>query len=249
MTLDLSRANLAKPTRTDAETGEDVYVYARSYGSEEFRVPAGTPVRRQDSRWSLLYNHHDRDPRRAFPNAEVSDGALVIPVCDMVDVLVSRTEPATLAREMWTNEEVRQEFVDQMVTGYTSGAVTDADRRRWLHGVREAVHSRALNEAVAKMVSLEHDMREKGRQFYSLDAYSRHYQKVLDTVAGLAGAKVVTELQEECGEHYLGHEADSEDFQIGRRHWNESRGYWRAKLEKLFPPPVEPTPDVGEEAP
>ena len=240
--VDLSRARPTEPDRTDEETGEDVYQVYRSYGVVEFRVPAGTVVRQQDIRWSN--RSQSTDPRGEFPNMIVQDGALVLPVCDLVGVIVSRTDPAVLAHELWADDDVRTEFMECLQSTYSS--LGDADRRKFLHSVQEVVHSTALDRAVSSLVSVEHDMRQKGMSHCRQDTYAQHYRNVLETVEALWGMAGRHEVTSRHGEAFAP-PADSQDFEVGRRHWTESREYWRKKLLDMFAPPPDPPEEKKED--
>lgn len=233
--MDISKAPIAKPDYRDADRNEDVYVFYGGYSTTEFRVPADTEVRKQDQRWSN--RRQGSDPRETLPNLEVKDGVIVLPFADLVGLIIERADPTELAKELWANDDVRAEFLHCLTSRYSDDNVTDADRRKFLRDVKEEVHSRALDQLVTKLNDLEYNAREAQRVRHDGWRYDGHYRNVLDTVEGIAGADVKAKLIARFGERYNSGLADHEDFQIGRKHWNEARDYWRKKTLELFPEP------------
>ena len=121
--MDISRAPIVEPEFRDADRNEDVYRVHRPYGSTEFRVPSGTEVRMQDARWSNRSS--SADPRHTLPNISVEGDAIVIPFCDIVEMVVARAEPAELAKSLWQNDDVREQFIYCMEERYSSGNIGD----------------------------------------------------------------------------------------------------------------------------
>lgn len=165
------------------------------------------------------------DPRRAFPNMEVVDGELRLPVADLVGEILRRTEPAELARALWGNQDVREAFLDEMAMSYRSQSeVTEAERREWLHKVRASVHSLTLDRACQKLFQAEYEHARYFDRFTMTTNLNRRLE-----AAGSA-------IRMEC-------EPEHPDFRIGGNAWNEARDYWRRMMVGRFSPPAEPMQD------
>jgi hypothetical protein len=164
----------------------------------------------------------DTDPRATLPNMEVTDGEIRIPLTDLVGEALKRLEPKDLAVALWDNEEVRAEFMDVLVTRYNQQGIEDADRRKFLEGVKEAVHSKELDVLAAKMALLE----------YALSKRSYFYHEVNSVNERLHEAGYV---DKEGNPIRLRHEDNDPDFKIAGKHWNEGREFWRAEVLKQFP--------------
>jgi hypothetical protein len=104
MSVTFTKRPAAKTAFTDIATGKDVYVEHRTYGSVEFRVPAGTPVTRDTQR---NYRGISADPRATLPNMEIREGAMVIPITDIVDEIIPG-KAWNEAREFWRTEVLRR---------------------------------------------------------------------------------------------------------------------------------------------
>lgn len=240
--VDISKPPAASPDFHDGNTNEDVYTVHRTYGSVEFRVPADTPVKRQDSRWS---NHPTGEPRSTFPNMEVREETILIPFCDIVEMIIARADPVELAKSLWANDEVRQEFIYCLTHQYSEGNVGDGDRRKVIAEIKEAIHSTALSALTSKISEVEHEVRERWRSNRYTHDYNAHYFSVLESIEHLHG----TEARKEIERRHMARFSrpfDDDDFGIGKKHWNECRDFWRAKTLELFPGPESPEaePDI-----
>jgi hypothetical protein len=232
MTIELTKRPLAEPNHIDGNTNEAVYVVHGTFGAKEFRVPAGTPVVVQDQRWAF---RDSSDPRRTLPNLEVRDGAVVVPLCDLVGEIVSRSEPVDLAKELWANDEVREEFIYCMAERYSEGGVGDADRRKLLDKVKEAIHSKALDKLADAMSGIEYRARDYFRIEERRGDFSHAYAVILELVAGASNVEeALARVVSRFGESYPSHDPLYREFEIGGFHWNEARDFWRAAVEKLF---------------
>lgn len=236
--IDVTRSRPATPSSVDPSTGEDVYRIPGQWTTHEVRVPEGTELRMQDNRWA---HKTSTDPRSTLPNVEVKEGVLVIPLSDMVEMVMARAEPADIARELWANDEVRDEFISCASTRYSSGGIGDEDRRKLLTALQSAVHDEALDVAVRQLQSMEHDVRQITVKNFRTDSYGMHYNRVLEWVERSCNDVAVAEFKREFGDSWPDRGPDSEDFAIGRKHWNESSTFWRKKLLEMFaPPPTQP---------
>lgn len=238
--IDISKAPLAKPARRESDTNEDVYLIHQSHTTTEIRVPADTPVRMQDSRW---YNRSSSDPRSTLPNMEIKEESILIPFCDIVEMIVARAEPVELAKALWENEDVRREFVECLTARYSQSHIVDRDRRVLVAGVNEEIHSKALDLLVDRVSNLEGTARDRWLQGHRDFNYNTHYQAVLDCVEHICGSDAKTALQKRFGERFRPYVEDEKDFDTVGKHWRECREYWRAKTLELFPGPEIPDGD------
>jgi hypothetical protein len=240
MSITLTKRPAVKPAFTDTATGEDVYVEHRAYSSVEFRVPAGTPVTRDTRRAGGYYGGGSADPRATLPNMEIREGAMVIPITDIVDEIVARAEPVDLAENLWQNEEVRERFIECMSERYAEGGIEDKDRRALLAKVGAVVHGQALDKLADAMVGLERDAVRKA-------AYWQGVRSINDTLRD-NNVRVPRSVKNEDGTWGTEHDLlqmriDPEAENIPGKAWNEAREFWRAEVLRQFPLPVqEPKP-------
>jgi hypothetical protein len=233
MSVTLTKRPAAKPAFTDTATGEDVYVEHRTYGSVEFRVPAGTPVTRDTQRSNRGI---DGDPRSTLPNMEIREGAMVIPITDIVDEIIARAEPVQLAEALWQNDEVRERFIECMAERYTQGGIEDKDRRALLAKVGAVVHGQALDKLADAMVGLE-------REAVRRAAYWQGVRSINDTLRD-NNVRVPRSVKNEDGTWGTEHDLlqmriDPEAENIPGKAWNEAREFWRKEVLRQFPLPAQ----------
>jgi hypothetical protein len=212
-----------KATVRHFEGNADGSVVATIYeiGKYQVRVP-GSQV---EVTYTVPGGYRDSNPRQTLPNMEITDGEVRIPITDFVEEILTRLSPVDLAKSLWENQEVRDEFMVCLVESF--GSFSDADRRKFLHEVKEAVHSKAIDTLHNKMSSIEYDLSK--RSFF--------YHQINDINAMLH--------DNECKRFdgtpiRLGHEDNDPVFKIGGTNWNEARDFWRQRVEELFPGPEEP---------
>jgi hypothetical protein len=240
MGVTFTKRPAAKPEFTDTETGEDVYVEHRTYGSVEFRVPAGTPVTRDTQR---NYRGIIADPRATLPNMKISDGAMVIPITDIVDEIVARAEPVDLAESLWQNDEVRERFIECMSERYAQGGIKDKDRRALLAKVGAVVHDQALDKLANAMAGLEREAVRRAAYWQGVaainDSLRDHNVRVSRSVKnddGTWGTELVL----------LQMRIDPEAENIPGKAWDEAREFWRKEVLRQFPMPA-PKGDANSE--
>jgi hypothetical protein len=236
MSITLTKRPAATPAYRDGNTGEDVYVEHRAYSSVEFRVPAGTRVTRDTQRSHRGVNG---DPRSTLPNMEICDGALVIPIADIVDEIIARADPVDLAEALWQNSEVRARFVECMSERYAEGGVDDEDRRSLLAKVGAVVHGQALDKLADAMVGLE-------REAVRRAAYWQGVRAINDTLRD-HNVRTPRSVKNDDGtwgtEHVLLQmQIDPEAENIPGKAWNEAREFWRKEVLRQFPLPAEDAP-------
>lgn len=233
MSITLTKRPAATPAYTDGNTGEDVYVEHRTYGSVEFRVPAGTPVTRETRR---DYRGVNGDPRLTLPNMEIREGAMVIPITDIVDEIIARADPVDLAEALWQNAMVRERFIECMSERYTQGGIDDADRRALLGKVSAVVHDQALDRLADIMARTEYETvrryafwQETGRINDTLRNHDIKTSRSVRNDDGTWGTELVL----------LQMHLDPEAEKVGGKNWTEAREFWRKEVLRQFPLPAD----------
>ena len=159
------------------------------------------------------------NPTDTFPNMEVVDGVLQIPIEDITDQILARAEPRELARALWQNDEVREQFMECLVDGFDG--LTDADQRTFIAKVKEAVHSTALDKAASKLASLEY---EHGKRF----SFWQEIDRINDTLRNLDVRLSDGSLLR------MRDPTQTDQFKIGGQVWNEARDHWRHEIRQIF---------------
>jgi hypothetical protein len=196
--------------------------------------------------------HRQTDPRSTFPNMDVTDGEIRIPVTDLVDEILSRIEPVELAKALWQNEDVKAEFMACLTTRYNESGIGDGDRRKFLAEVKEAVHDKALDRLANTMAGLEFDMDRRANQYHQIG-------RINDTLREL-DVKVSRGRKNDSGEWVTEpvllqfNQLDTStknpeggftrgELEVAGKAWEESRAFWRTEVAKRFPTPVDDEDD------
>lgn len=170
-------------------------------------------------------------PTDAFPNMEVVDGAMRIPLDDVVDAILSRVDPVEIATALWANDEVREQFVYALSERYSEMNVGDKDRRKFLAEVNGAVYSKALDEAVNKLGNLE----------------SRYGSKWFFWNQIIRARDIVRNIYPDAESEVRLADPDSDaDFRCTGSNWTEAREHWRKELLAMFPAPEAAPADEAE---
>lgn len=237
--MDLSTKKL-DPDYVDGNTKEAVYKIARSYGVTEFRVPDGTEVRQKEDRHRSMYGgpgrDHELDVKRELPNMFVSEDALVIPFEDMVATILSRAEPANLAKALWeASEDVKLNFMGALASHYYSPAVTDKDRRDFIARVGgEVVDGIALGMH-RKITELESKVRDERHRYDVWNEVQQWWTGALERVRHYVGEETMRAITKVAGSvPFQGPDPEYEEFRIAGKFWNESQHYWREKIAQLL---------------
>lgn len=227
-----------RPTKatTHQYLGGDKPAAVYEIGLYQVTVYDTTPGEHPEVTYCHKYRHTS-DPRSVLPNMDIADGEIRIPLTDLVGEALKRLEPVELAKALWQDDDVRAEFMECLVTRWSEQGIGDADRRKFLHGVQEAVRSKAVDELASTMAKLEYEFSKRG-----------HYYHEVNRINGL-----LRELDIRCGsdQHLLQFEAQDRpvkkddggfergELEIGGKSWEEARAYWRAEVAKRFPAPSE----------
>ena len=196
------------------------------------------------------------NPRESFPNLQVADGELRLPVTDLVEVILARIAPVELAAALWQNDEVKEAFMDCLKTRYNEQGIDDADRRKFIAEVKEAIHDKALDVLAGKMASLEHEINRRSHGFQEIHRINetlRQFDVKTKRFVGYGekGGKTGEPVYEEVPLQFNMLDRPTPDGKGGWTHgelevagksWEEARAYWRKEISKRFPAPPEPEP-------
>lgn len=174
--------------------------------------------------------YQSADPRQTFPNMEVRDGEIRLPVTDLVGEILTRLEPVELAQSLWDNAEVRAAFMDCLVTRWSESGIGDDDRRKFILGVKEAIHSKALDGLREKIGSLEYAVSKRAFFYHEINTVN---DRLRETELHLRGRFDAPDIELPR----LRHEDNDPDFKIGGKNWTDAREDWREKLIAMFPAP------------
>ncbi|MDB5177547.1 MAG: hypothetical protein JWN75_1215 [Candidatus Saccharibacteria bacterium] len=203
-------------------------------------------VTAQKDRWRT----GSSDPRRALPGLEVQEGELRIPLQDLAGIILERIPPDELARDLLSVEEVRTEMLEQLSRRWHSDYVSEEDRRKFLAGIKEAIHSQQIDRLETKLNELEQAGRTAASHQRWKKAESNIYKSLYEYTEQLIRGDNVEYHNDPRYKHFvqcnLAPEAlnrdlaelqDPIDLESVGPQWHESRAYWRTKLEEHFPDP------------
>lgn len=148
-------------------------------GVPHYRVGRYTvAINREHENLSVSYWASDRqsrtDPRSVLPNMAIDDGVLRIDLEDLVELIVQRAEPAELARALWTDEGVREAFLEALVQSWNNDHVTDSDRRKLLARVKETVYEETVRETLDVLSSAEFETVRQTELHHWAESLGRH---------------------------------------------------------------------------
>lgn len=234
----------------------------------EYQVEIGTVKTGTDERGNDQYaepavtyrskHRHETNPRETLPNMEVADGQIRIELTDLVGLILSRLDPVDLARTLWQNDDVKAEFMSLLVTRYNESGLGEAERRKFLNGVTEAVHSKALDRLATTMAKIEFET-DRISNFY---AEIRRINEVLRAKDVMVSSDVWDDVSKKHERRLVPlqfdereHKRDANgnhtrgDLAVGGRGWEEAREFWRKEVLKQFPmPEATSEPANAEEA-
>lgn len=238
--MDMSIKKL-DPDYIDGNTGEAVYKVPRSYGVTEFRTPQGVEVRQKEDRHrGSLYGGRDEhkvfEVKRELPNMFVSEDALVIPFEDMAAAILSRAEPAALAKALWeASDEVREYFMDALTYRYASDAVTDKDRKAFIAKVNGEIIDAIGQRMLRKTTELEDKVRSFNHHRDVWNEVQNWWTGLLERIRYRLGDEHMYAITRICGSiPFHGPDPEYEQFRIAGIYWSESQHYWRETINKLL---------------
>ena len=230
-----------RPTKATVKyyIGDDDPSTVYSVGKYEVTIP-GAEV---EVTYRVPY-HRQTDPRSAFPNMDVTDGEIRIPVTDMVDEVLSRISPVELAQALWQDEDVKSEFMSCLVTRYNQMNIGDADRRKFVECVKEAIHDKALDRLASTMAKLEFEMDRRAHFFHEISRINETLRNLgvkvdrgrCDEDGNWVTEQVLLQFNEldrptkdESGSFTRG------ELEVTGKAWDEARAFWRDEVLKRFP--------------
>lgn len=199
-------------------------------GSYQVTVQGATPENAPEVSYRND-RYQSADPRQTFPNMEVRDGEIRLPVTDLVGEILTRLEPVELAQSLWSDDAVRSAFMDCLVTRYNEQGIGDDDRRKFLLGVKEAVHDKAVDGLREKISSLEYAVSKRAFFYHEINTTNDRLRAVEGMLRGRFNVPDINLPR-------LRHEDNDPDFKIGGKHWNDARDDWRKTLLAMFPAPA-----------
>jgi hypothetical protein len=225
-----------KPNKLD-----QAYIVGGETPAQVFELGSYTIIVPYNPDQQATYTHKYRNYKNTdtvFPNMDVSDGCIRIPVEDFVPLILQRLEPSEIAVALWEDSDVRAAFIEAATTRYSQMNIGDDDRRALLAGLKESVHSVALDKLADAMHTQEYAARERAHYYNRAHTFGGFYRSVLETLESHPEAR---EHVVRChGEKPFSHtNEDAREWDIGGKHWNESRHYWRKEVLRQFPAPVE----------
>lgn len=191
------------------------------------------------------------EPGKHFPNMSVSDGAITLPIEDLVGFILERITPAELADGIMADDEAREALVEKMAERYASPEFTDADRRTFLTKVQQQIHAVSIDRAITRLAGLEQNARSYTDQYRWRDVEIGHYRGLYDRYTealyelreagklddeGVLKRKALHTQPEKLAE-YIGVNRDPIVKESVGPQWSESRDYWRKELLKFLPEP------------
>ncbi len=192
------------------------------------------------------------DPGRHFPNMSVSDGAITLPIEDLVGFILERISAEELAEGIMADDEARAALVYKMSERYSSPTFTDEDRREFLTKVQQQVYAVAIGRAIERLNKAEEDHRSRNDYYRWRKVETGHYRGLYDRYtnalyelreagklddAGVQSRKANLTTPDDLDKWIEQHRDPVVTESVGQQ-WHESRDYWRKRLEELF---LEPT--------
>lgn len=186
-----------------------------------------------------------------MPNMSFSDGEMRIPVEDFADLILRRVPADELAEGLWTDEKVRERFIECMISRCSGPSVTDADRRKVLAGLQQEVYAVAVDEAVRRLENFESGLRAAQTRWdcdhLQIGHYNSLYELYKNSLFELREHGVLSQEQYDKRKENLTTPERLKEFMESRadpimkerigEQWMESRDYWRKRLELFFPEP------------
>jgi hypothetical protein len=224
-----------RPNKIDPRyhVGGDTPARVFEVGSYTITVP-------NDPDQQATYTHKYHDYKKVdsvFPNMDVSDGSIRIPVEDFVPLILQRLEPSEIAVALWDDSDVRAAFVEAATERYSQMNIGDVDRRALLAGLKEEVHSVALDRLASTMHTQEYAARERAHFYNRAHTFGHFWRAVLETLERYPDARAAV-IQGHGEAPFEYKSEDAREWDIGGKHWNESQQYWRAEVLRQFPAPV-----------
>lgn len=191
------------------------------------------------------------DPGKHFPNMSVSDGAITLPIEDLVGFILARITAEELAEGIMADDEARAALVYKMAERYSSPTFMDGDRREFLAKVQQQVYAEAIGRAVERLNKSEEANRAYSDYYRWRKVETGHYRGLYEKYEiALYELREAGKLDDEGVQRRKSSltKPDDLDLWIDQRRdpvvtesvgtqWHESRDFWRKRLEEFFPEP------------
>jgi hypothetical protein len=195
----------------------------------------------EDRENAVRYGKKRHDARQVPDiDVDVDDGQIKIDLEDLLGLAINKLEPAEIARHLWKEKEVRNEFVRMLVDAYGSNEWStgssfefDDSREEVLDKLNVQLFHRRLDRAANVLRSAEYYER-KYWELYHATAWARGGS---DPVARPDFLPEFTVGKDEYGN--ISHVSVQEDpeHKIGSKNWNEARDHWRHRILSLVGDP------------
>lgn len=193
-----------------------------------------------------LYNRWGQR-ENPMPNMSFSEGEMRIPIEDFVDLILRRVPAEELAEGLWRDDSVRDRFVHCMANRYL-GQIEDADRRKLLDQIQVEIRAKAIDRAIERLNDIESNLRAKSNRSRweeaQLGRYSGLHEKYVAVLYELEAAgkldkdgilnRLAYVTTPDSLKKYVDEGTDPVTRESVGSQWQESRDFWRAKLEKAF---------------
>lgn len=194
------------------------------------------------------------DPGKHFPNMSVSDGAITLPIEDLVGFILDRITAEELAEGIMADDEARAALVYKMSERYSSPTFTDQDRRQFLSSVQQQIYAEAIGRAIERLNKAEEGHRSRDDYYRWREIELGHYRTLYERYeTALYELREAGKLDDDGVQRrkgalstpdalasYIKENRDPVVKESVGPQWHESRDYWRKRLEEFFPEPVAP---------
>lgn len=229
--------------------------HGKQYSLNEFDITAW-----DDGEVTARRKYYTRsDPASTFPNMSVAEGAITLPIEDLVSFILARISPTELAEGIIADDEARAALVVKLVERYNTPGFTDLDRHVFLTKVQQQVYAVAIDRAVERLNKAEDGHRSRDDYYRWKKVEIGHYRSIYEYVVTLLGSVMAGDPASEKRleafraahmspdklDTYISDGRDPVVKESVGPQWHESREFWRAELMKRFP---EPTVPYGSDA-
>lgn len=192
------------------------------------------------------------DPASTFPNMSVADGAITLPIEDLVSFILARITPVELAEGIIADDEARAALVDKLAERYDTPGFTDQDRQAFLTKVQQQVYAVAIGRAIERLEKAEAGHRSRDDFYRWKKVETGHYRGIYEYAmrqleADEGRTKAFTErfMHPDKLDTYISDGRDPVVKESVGPQWHESRDFWRVQLEKHFPEPSIPESEAA----
>lgn len=194
------------------------------------------------------------DPGKHFPNMIVSDGAITLPIEDLVGFIFARISAEELAEGIMADDDARAALVHKLSERYSSPTFTDQDRREFLKNVQQQIYADAVDRAVTRLNKSEEEHRSRSDYYRWKKVETGHYRTLYERYEALLYEFREAGKLDDEGVHqrkaylttpddldaYIEQHRDPVAMESVGPQWRESRDFWREEILRHFPePPVQ----------